>query len=35
LDEELEVYELLDTDAAGEDDVDVDVDDMTRELMQN
>jgi hypothetical protein len=35
LDEELEVYELLDMDAIGEDDIDVDVDDMTRELMQN
>jgi hypothetical protein len=33
LDEELEVYELLDMDTAGEDDVDIDVDDMTTELI--
>lgn len=37
LDEELEFYELLDLDTAGDDvdDVDIDIDDMTRDLMQN
>jgi hypothetical protein len=32
-DEELEMYELLDLDAAGEEEVDVDLDDSTGDLM--
>jgi len=32
-DEELELYELLDLDAAGEEDVDVDLDDSTGDLV--